>query len=300
MEHYKEFDMKKSVKRGFIALIAILLLIVICDIPFVVHQKEFVVVKQFGKIVSTFETPGLYAKIPFIQSTQRVSTATILYDLPVSDVITKDKKSMIADNYVLWRVTEPKRYIQTLNAVEARANERVEAAVYNATKNVISSMTQDEVIAARGDLLTDLVTTQANSDIGSYGITIIQSQIKTLDLPDDNKSAVYERMISERNNIAESYRAAGDAQAQKIRNETDRTVTEMTATAEADAAKIEAQGEASYMQILSKAYNDPDKAEFYTFLRSLDALKATFTGNNKTIVLDKDSELVRMLYGIQQ
>ena len=300
MEHYKEFDMKKSLKRGLIAVIAILLLIVICDIPFVVHQKEFVVVKQFGKIVSTFETPGLYAKIPFIQSTQRVSTATILYDLPVSDVITKDKKSMIADNYVLWKVTEPKRYIQTLNAVEARANERVEAAVYNATKNVISSMTQDEVIAARGDLLTDLVTTQANSDIGSYGISIIQSQIKTLDLPDDNKSAVYERMISERNNIAESYRAAGDAQAQKIRNETDRTVTEMTATAEADAAKIEAQGEASYMQILSNAYNDADKAEFYTFLRSLDALKASFTGNNKTIILDKDSELVRMLYGIQQ
>lgn len=300
MEHYKEFDMKKSIKRGLIAVIAILLLIVICDIPFVVHQKEFVVVKQFGKIVSTFETPGLYAKIPFIQSTQRVSTATILYDLPVSDVITKDKKSMIADNYVLWKVTEPKRYIQTLNAVEARANERVEAAVYNATKNVISSMTQDEVIAARGDLLTDLVTTQANSDIGSYGISIIQSQIKTLDLPDDNKSAVYERMISERNNIAESYRAAGDAQAQKIRNETDRTVTEMTATAEADAAKIEAQGEASYMQILSNAYNDADKAEFYTFLRSLDALKASFTGSNKTIILDKDSELVRMLYGIQQ
>ncbi|MCR4787053.1 MAG: protease modulator HflC [Lachnospiraceae bacterium] len=300
MEHYKEFDLKKSLKRSFIVILIAFLFVVLCGVPFVVHQKEFVVVKQFGKIVSTYETPGLYAKIPFIQSTQRVSTATILYDLPVSDVITKDKKSMIADNYVLWRVTDPTRYIQTLNAVEARANERVEAAVYNATKNVISSMTQDEVIAARGDLLTDLVTQQANSDIGSYGISIIQSQIKTLDLPDDNKSAVYERMISERNNIAESYRAAGDAQAQKIRNETDRTVKEMTATAEADAAKIEAQGEASYMQILANAYNDPEKAEFYTFLRSLDTLKISFIGGNKTIILDKDSELVRMLYGIGQ
>lgn len=299
MERYKEFDLKKNIRNVFIALVLFVIFVTACGLPFVVHQKEFVVVKQFGKIVSTYEVPGLYAKIPYIQSTQRVSTATILYDIPASDVITKDKKSMIADNYVLWKVTDPKRYIQTLNAIEARANERVEAAVYNATKNVISSMTQDEVIAARGDLLTDLVTTQANSDIGAYGISIIQSQIKTLDLPDDNKSAVYERMISERNNIAESYRAAGDAQAQKIRNETDRKVTEMTASAEADAAKIEAQGEASYMQILSKAYNDPDKAEFYTFLRSLDALKASFTGDSKTIILDKDSELVRMLYGMQ-
>ncbi|MCR4989616.1 MAG: protease modulator HflC [Lachnospiraceae bacterium] len=291
--------MIKEIKKIFIVLLIVAALVVICGIPFVVHQKEFVVVKQFGKIVSTYDAPGLYAKIPFIQSTQRVSTATILYDIPASDVITKDKKSMIADNYVLWRVSDPKKYIQTLNAVEARANERVEAAVYNSTKNVISSMTQDEVIAARGDMLTDLVTVQANSDIGSYGIDIIQSQIKMLDLPDDNKSAVYERMISERNNIAESYRAAGDAEAQKIRNETDRKVKEMTATAEADAAKIEAQGEAGYMQILASAYNDPEKADFYTFLRGLDALKVSLSGTNKTIILDKNSEIVRMLYGAE-
>ena len=204
---------------------------------------------------------------------------------------------MIADNYVLWRVSDPTKYIQTLNAIEGRANERVEAAVYNATKNVISAMTQDEVIAARGDRLTDMITEQANSDIGGYGIIIIQSQIKTLDLPDDNKEAVYERMISERNNIAESYRATGDAEAQKIRNQTDRDVTIMTANAEKQAAVLEAEGEAEYMRILAEAYNDPDKADFYEYIRSLDALKASLTGDEKTIILDKNSEIAKILYG---
>lgn len=289
--------MKKIIGSTFGIIVILAILITLINVPFVVHQKEFVVVKQFGRIVSTYDNPGLHAKVPYIQSTQRVSTATILYDIPESDVITKDKKSMIADNYVLWRVTDPTKYIQTLNAIEARANERVEAAVYNATKNVISSMTQDEVIAARGDKLTDMITEQANSDIGGYGISIIQSQIKTLDLPNDNKEAVYQRMISERNNIAESYRATGEAQAQKIRNETDKNTAIMKANAEKQAAQIEAEGEAEYMRILSEAYNDSDKALFYEFTRSLDAVKKSLSGGNKTIILDKDSELARILYG---
>jgi len=289
--------MKKAIGKTFILFLVIAGIILLLNVPFVVHPKEYVVVKQFGRIVSTCENPGLYAKIPFIQSTQRISTATILYDIPQSDVITKDKKTMIADNYVLWKVSNPTRYIQTLNAVEARANERVEAAVYNATKNVISSMTQDDVIAARGDKLTDMITQQSNTDIGEYGIVIIQSQIKTLDLPNDNKEAVYTRMISERNNIAASYKAEGEAKAQKIRNETDKETAIMRADAKKQAATIEAEGEAEYMRVISQAYNDPDKADFYEFTRSLDALGKSLKGKDKTIILDKDSQLVRLLYG---
>ncbi|MBO7334180.1 MAG: protease modulator HflC [Lachnospiraceae bacterium] len=291
--------MSKKTKAILIVLLA-LVVIFLFNGPFVVHQKEFVVVKQFGKIVRTYEEPGLYIKTPFVQTVQRVSTATVLYDLPVSDVITKDKKSMIADNYVLWKVTDPTKYIQTLSAVTERANERVEANVYNATKNVISAMTQDEIIAARGDRLTTLITEQANSDIGGYGITILQSQIKVLDLPDDNKEAVYERMISERNNIAAAYKASGDAEAQKIKNETDKKVAVMKADAEKQAAILIAEGEAEYMKILSDAYNNEDKADFYNYIRSLDALKASMTGEEKTIILDKDSEIASMFYGIPE
>ena len=157
-------------------------------------------------------------------------------------------------------------------------------------------MAQDEIIAARGTTLTDMITKEANTDIKQYGIDIELAEIKALDLPDDNKEAVYERMISERNNIAAGYAAKGQAEAQKIRNETDKQVSILKANAEKDAAKIEAEGEAKYMQILSNAYNDEGKAEFYNYLRGLDSLEA-LAGKNKTLILDKDSEYARILYG---
>ena len=158
-------------------------------------------------------------------------------------------------------------------------------------------MTQDEIIAARGERLTQLITDDANADIQVYGIEIVQSQIKALDLPEDNKAAVFTRMISERENIAASYTAEGAAEAQKIRNETDRKVTVMKAEAEKEAASILAEGESEYMRILQDAYNSESKAEFYNYTRSLDALKGSLSGDNKTIMLDKDSELARILYG---
>ncbi|MBQ9421275.1 MAG: protease modulator HflC [Lachnospiraceae bacterium] len=289
--------MKKMIARIATIVIGIIVLGIAAGSFYTVPQKQYVAVRQFGRIVDIKDTPGLKFKIPFIQNVQRISAATILYDIPASDVITRDKKSMIADNYVLWRVTDPTKYIRTLDAVELRAEERIEAAVYNAVKNVISSMSQDEVIEARGERLTVLITEEANSDISDYGIEIIQSQIKSLDLPDDNKESVYERMISERQNIAATYQAEGNAEAQKIRNQADRDVSVMKADARKKAAIIEGEGEAEYMKILEEAYNTSDKAEFYNYTRSLDALKSSLTGNNKTIMLDKDSELAKILYG---
>lgn len=289
--------MKKKAIRVFLIIIAVALIIVGYNSLYMVKQKQFVAVRQFGKVIAVESVPGLKVKIPFIQTTQAISAALVLYDIPASDVITRDKKSMITDTYVLWRVVDAVKYIQTLNAIDTRAQERIEAAVYNSTKNVISSMAQDEVIEARGDKLTEMITEDARKDIAVYGLELVQAQIKALDLPEDNRAAVYERMISERQNIAASYKAEGEAEAQKIRNETDRQVTIMRAAAEKQAAVLTAEGEAAYMQTLQKAYNTPEKAEFYNYTRSLDALRETFSGGKKTIVLDKDSELAKLLYG---
>lgn len=287
----------KQFKTGLIIAGAFILLLLLLNLPFTVGQREFAAVRQFGKVVRVVGEPGLHIKVPFIQSVQKISSAIQIYDVPASDVITKDKKSMIADNYILWQVENPLKYIQSLNAIEARAEERIEAAVYNATKNVISSMSQDEVIESRGEKLTQLITEQSNSDMGEYGILILQSQIKSLDLPDDNKEAVYERMISERQNIAASYTAKGQAEAQKIRNETDREAAIMKAEADKQAAILTAEGEAEYMAVLARAYNNPEKADFYNYLRGLDALKTSMQGGRKTLVLDKESELAKILYG---
>ncbi|MBR0164657.1 MAG: protease modulator HflC [Lachnospiraceae bacterium] len=290
--------MKKIVKV-LIAVIAFCILLIVSGCFFTVRENQYAVVTQFGRIVRVEDTAGLKWKIPFIQSTSYLPRNIQIYDLYPSDVITSDKKSMISDNYILWQITDPVRFMQTLNGSTATAEDRASVAVYNATKNIISSMSQDEIISARGDRLTQMVTDESNSDIGGYGIVIHKAQIKALDLPDDNKSAVYERMISERNNIAASYRAQGESDAQKIRNDTDRSVSVMQSEARMQADIIIAEGEAQYMQILAEAYDTPEKAEFYNFLRSLDALKASMTGEGNTVILDKDSELVRILYGLQ-
>ena len=288
--------MKKKVTGTIITIIIIAALIILGNSLYTVHQKEYVAVRQFGKIVKVESDPGLKMITPFVQTTQRISAATKIYDIPASDVITKDKKSMITDTYVLWKVVDPVKYIQSLNALDARAQERIEAAVYNATKTAISSMTQDEVIESRGEALTNLITNDANSDMSGYGIEIVKAEIKALDLPDDNRAAVYERMISERNNIAASYQAEGAAEAQKIKNETDKKVAILKADAEKSAAKLSGEGEAEYMRTLSEAYNTPEKSEFYNYVRSLDAFKESLGKGEKTIILDRNSELARMFY----
>ena len=287
---------KISIVLTFLALLVSIM--VLSGSVYTIQPNEYVVVRNLGKISSIKSEPGLNFKIPFIQNVSKISKETLFYDIPESDVITKDKKSMVVDCFALWKITDPAKVVRTLNAVRGRADERIEAAVYNAVKNTISSMTQDEVIASRGETLTAKITAEANSDIGQYGIEIVTAQIKTLSLPTDNQAAVYTRMISERENIAASYQAEGDAKAQKIRNETDKEVELKLAEANKQAAILEAEGEEEYMKILQSAYNSKDKAEFYEYLRGLDSLKSSLQGSGKkTLILDKDSELVKILQG---
>ncbi len=290
--------MKKVLKSAIIPVVLVLGVILFGMVAYTVEPNEAAIILNLGKIQSVETAQGIHFHLPFVENATFIYTGDMLYDIPASDVITSDKKSMIADNYVIWSVQEPTKYYQTLGGLAARAEERIGAAVYNATKNTISSMTQEEIIAARGSTLTDMITKEANSDIAQYGILIDLSEIKALDLPEDNKQAVYDRMISERNNIAAGYAAKGEAEAQKIRNETDRQTSIKTANAKSQAEKLKAEGEARYMQILSDAYNNEDKAEFYNFTRGLDSLDA-LVGSDKTLILDKDSEYARLLYGKQ-
>lgn len=289
-----EIKMKKS--KIMIILLAVLAVIVFANSAFTVAENEYAVVTQFGKIQSVVSSAGMKFKLPFIQDVKKIPRELQIYDINQSDVITSDKKSMIADDYILWRITDPVKFAQTLNYSISSAEDRSSVAAYNATKNVISSMTQDEIIAARGTKLTEMITQNANASIGEYGIEIVKTEIKLLDLPDDNKEAVYERMISERNNIAASYTAEGKSEAQKIMNQTDKNVSVMLADARMQAAVLEAEGESEYMKKLAEAYNDESKADFYTYIRSLDALKNSLRGENKTIILDKDSAIARLFY----
>lgn len=289
--------MKKG-KSKWIILAVILVGIFVTANSFLVvtYPNEYTVIKQFGKIVDIRQTPGLSMKIPVVQTAEKIENEVLLYDLAVSDVMTKDKKSMIADCFVLWKIDDPYKYTQTLSAQKSNAEFRIDTIVYNSLKNVISSKSQEEVISGRDGELAAAIVANIGDTLEQYGITLLAVETKSLDLPDENKNAVYERMISERNNIAATYQAEGQEEAKQISNNTTAEIIVMQSEADAKAAEIIAKGEAEYMRILSDAYNDPDKADFYIFLRSLDAAKKTMTGNNKTLIIDETSPIAQIFY----
>ena len=219
----------------------------------VTQQNEYKLIRQFGKVDRVISSSGISFKIPFIESTQSLPKETLLYDLAASDVITKDKKTMISDSYVLWKISDPLKFAQTLNSSVESGESRINTAVYNATKNAISSMSQDQVITSRDGELSDMVMEAIGTNMDQYGIELLKFETKQLDLPDDNKEAVYERMISERDNIAATYKAEGNSEAKVIRNKTDKEVAIQISDAKKQAEILEAEGEQEYMKILAQA-----------------------------------------------
>lgn len=285
-------------KKKIIAAAAAVIILVLVGASLVVtNENEYTLVRQFGKISRVIDEPGLTMKIPFIQTTDTCPKETLLYDLTPSEVITKDKKTMITDSYVLWRIIDPMKFAQSLNGSVMNAESRINTAVYNALKNAISSMNQDEVINSRDIELSVLVMNSIDDNMDQYGIELTLFETKQLDLPDDNKEAVYERMISERDNIAATYTAEGSAEAQVIRNTTDKEVAISISEAEKQAEILVAEGEAEYMRILSEAYATAEKQEFYSFVRSLDALRESMTGADKTVILSADSPIAEIFGG---
>ncbi|MFW5646151.1 MAG: protease modulator HflC [Acetivibrio ethanolgignens] len=291
---------KRKIVSGILLPFAALLLVILLGSSMVVtRQDEYKIIREFGKIVKIVNTAGLSFKVPFIQSTQSLPKNVQLYDLPISDVITKDKKTMVCDSFVLWRITDVQKFVRSLNGQVGNAESRINTIVYNSIKNVISSMAQADVISGRDGELSEAIQRNIGAIPEQYGIELTAVETKHLDLPDANKTAVYERMISERNNIAAQYEAEGNSEAKKIKTDTDTSIEVKVSEAEAQAEKIIAEGESEYMKILSKAYNSKDKADFYTFVRSLDAAKATMTGNNKTLILSKDSPITQIFTTIE-
>lgn len=322
-------DKKKGTKTGTVAIAVVLIAAIILSNSMVVtKQNQFKLIRQFGRVQRVVTDAGLSFKIPFVESVDTIPKELLLYDIAASDVITSDKKTMIVDSYVLWHVTDPLKFAQTLSCSVSNAEGRIDAIVYNAMKNTISNMKQDEVIRSRdgkmtitidetesevtnNDMelsaekeevieiksLTEEIMEQINHVEDQYGIEIVTVEVKKLDLPDDNKQAVYTRMISERENIAAQYTAEGKSEAKMIENTTDKEVSIMLSDAQAKAEATIAEGEAEYMRILSDAYSDPEKSDFYSFVRALDALQESISGDNKTVILSDDSPIAQIFNG---
>ena len=288
--------MKMSWKKVVGAIAVLAAVILLSGSVVITNENEYKLIRQFGRVERVITTAGVTLKLPIIQTADTLPKKILIYDLAASDVITMDKKTMLSDSYVLWRIEDPLKFAQSLNSI-SNAESRIDTVVYNSVKNIIGSMSQNDVISSRDGELSQSIMDNVGGNMNEYGIRLLAVETKRLDLPVDNKSAVYERMISERAKIAATYTAEGQAEAQKIRNTTDREISISISDAQAQAASITAAGEGEYMRILAEAYNDPQRAEFYSFIRSLEAARSSLTGNNNTLILPGSSPLAQIFMG---
>ena len=289
--------MKKS---GILIIILLLVAILGLNSIFTVREDEYACTVRFSKIISTTDEAGLHFKVPFLDSVKYFSKATQLYDIPPSEVLTSDKQNMTVDCYILWSISDPKLFYQTLGSTSV-AEQRLDALTYNELKTVMGTLAQSDIInmedGAKRNEIYENIATDVDALAKTYGIRVEDVKIKQFDLPESNLNAVYGRMISERNQMAEKYTADGNYEASIIRNDVDKQVNIIVSDAQAEAAKLEAEGEGEYMRLLAEAYDTPDKKDFYEFTLALDALKASLDGDEKTVILDGNSELAKILMG---
>lgn len=288
--------LRKGLKRRvFILFLIIIAFILLSQCIVITMPNEYVAIRQFGQVKRITTEAGVSVKIPFIQTATPMPRDVRMYDMPISDVITQDKKTMVADSFVLWRINDPIQFIRAAGGSVTTAESFIYNNSYNSLNNVISRLPQSDIISGR-DTLARQIFDNLGGALDSYGVEMVTIETKHLDLPDDNKQAVYERMISERNNIAASYQAEGEEEARMIRTETDKTVNILKSNANAQAAQTIADGEKRYMEILAEAYNSPEKAEFYAFVRALDAAKASLGTGETTLILGRDSPIAQIFY----
>ena len=289
-------------KKILIAVLLVLAVIVLSDSFFTVRENEYACTVRFSAIIDTTSEPGLHFKVPFMDSVKYFPDTTMLYDIPPSEVLTSDKQNMTVDCYILWSISDPKLFYQTLGTTGV-AEQRLDALTYNELKTVMGTLAQADIInmddGAKRNEIYDGIAADVDALAQVYGIRVEDVKIKRFDLPESNLRAVYDRMISERNQMAEKFTADGNKEATLIRNDVDKTVNILISNAEAEAAMLVAEGEAEYMRLLAAAFDTGDKQDFYQFTIALDALKASLNGSEKTIILDGDSQLAQILAGVQ-
>ncbi len=293
-------ETKKKSKLGFLVklVIFVFLVISIANSAYVVRESEYAYVTRFSKFVKIQDTAGLHFKLPLLDKIEKLPKYRMMYDIPPSEVLTGDKKTLVVDNFIVWQIDDPYTFMRTVSRISEMEN-RIDAVVYNAVKNTLGTMDQTTIInsdTSSIDDVNDIITKLVNAQLKNYGISTVAVEIKRLDLPRDNESAVFNRMISERRQMAESFRAEGNLEASKIVNETDKEVGILLSQASAKAEELKGQGESEYMKIIAEAYSTEDRRSYYEFIRSLEALKIAMKGE-KTLILPADSYIVRLLNG---
>lgn len=259
---------------------------------FIVDETEQVVILQLGKPVKTVTNPGINFKLPFpLQEKITFDDRLLEYDSPPEEILSKDKKSLIVDNYVRWKIVDPLQFLKTVQAVPT-AKSRMDDIVYSELRRELGTHDMVEIITENREEIMDIVTKQSNSATLSYGISVVDVRIRRVDLPAENEESIYARMEAERKRQANKFRSEGEEEAQKIRAATDRDKTIILADAYKEAEKIRGEGDAKAVQVYAKSYSADPK--FYEFVRTLDAYKKV-VDDKTTLVLPSDSKLFKLL-----
>ena len=259
----------------------ILIAIVGLSTVFTVDETRQVVILQFGEPVRIIKTPGLYFKLPPpLQIAQHFDDRLLEYDVPPEEILSKDKKSLIVDNYVRWRIIDPLLFLQTVQT-EPIAKTRIDDIVYSELRRELGTHNMSEIITENRELIMEKVTRESAIATKPYGIEVVDVRLKRVDLPQNNEQSIYRRMQAERIRQANKFRSEGEEESQKIKASTDKDKTIILATAYKEAEEVKGEGEAKAVDIYARAFSkDPD---FYEFYRTLETYK---------IILDKKTTLV--------
>ena len=278
-------------KRFSIAIFTLIILFVLSTI-IVVDETEQIVILQFGKPIQTITDPGLNFKFPApIQVSNSFDKRLLEYDVPPEEILSRDKKSLIIDNYVRWRIVDPLLFLQTVRAIPT-AKTRLDDIVYSELRQELGNHDMAEIITETRELIKKKVTIASNEETSKYGIEVIDVRIRRVDLPQQNEASIYARMEAERKRQANKFRSEGEEEAQKIRAATDRDKTVILAEAYKTAQQIRGEGEAEALDIYAESFSkDPD---FYEFLRTLETYEKVID-KKTTLVLPGDSKLFKAL-----
>tara|TARA_B100000965_G_scaffold22789_1_gene17177 strand:+ start:1372 stop:2223 length:852 start_codon:yes stop_codon:yes gene_type:complete len=259
---------------------------------FIVDETQQVVILQLGKPVKTITEPGLNVKLPFpLQEKITFDDRLLEYDSPPEEILSKDKKSLIVDNYVRWKIIDPLQFLKTVQAIPT-AKSRMDDIVYSELRRELGTHDMVEIITENREEIMDIVTLQSNTATLSYGISVVDVRIRRVDLPAENEESIYARMEAERKRQANKFRSEGEEEAQKIRAATDRDKTIILADAYKEAEKIRGEGDAKAVQVYARSYSADPK--FYEFVRTLDTYKKV-VDDKTTLVLPSGSKLFKLL-----
>lgn len=279
---------------GYIAVGAVVLLVVLVLSLFIVDQRQNVLVVRFGQVVRVITEPGLYAKIPIFETTRVLDTRILTIDTAEPErYITSEKKNVLVDLFVKWRITDARLYYVSVGGDEARARTRLLQTISSSLRSEFGNRTVHEVVSGERDKIMELMRERANEDAKTIGVQVLDVRMKRVDLPPEVSESVYRRMEAERKRVANELRSTGSAESEKIRADAERQKEVILAQAYRDAQRIKGDGDAKATAIQAAAFGlNP---EFFAFYRSMEAYKQSFKTKNDVLVLEPNSEFFKYL-----